>query len=118
MKHARIAEQKSFPLMLMCEVLEVSVSGYQAWKRSRASERKCLSDSQMLTSIRVIHAELKGCFGSPRMLKELHRRCFPASKPWVEWLMRENIIRARHKRRYKATMDSKHGLPVAENLLD
>ncbi|MBR7780210.1 DDE-type integrase/transposase/recombinase [Undibacterium sp. BYS50W] len=32
--------------------------------------------------------------------------------------MRENGIRARHERRYKVTTDSKHGLPVAENLLD
>ena len=32
--------------------------------------------------------------------------------------MRENGIRARHKRRYKATTDSKHGLPVADNLLN
>src|ERR1700687_2125390 len=32
--------------------------------------------------------------------------------------MRENGIRARHKRRYKVTTDSKHGLPVAANLLD
>jgi transposase InsO family protein len=39
-------------------------------------------------------------------------------KERVERLMRENGIRARHKRRYKVTTDSKHGLPVAENLLD
>ena len=32
--------------------------------------------------------------------------------------MRENGIRARHKRRYKATTDSKHTLPIAPNLLD
>ena len=32
--------------------------------------------------------------------------------------MRENGIRARHKRRFKATTDSKHALPVAPNLLD
>jgi putative transposase len=32
--------------------------------------------------------------------------------------MRENGIRARHKRRYKATTDSNHRLPIAENLLD
>ena len=32
--------------------------------------------------------------------------------------MRENGIRARHKRRYQVTTDSKHGLPVADNLLD
>lgn len=35
----------------------------------------------------------------------------------VERLIRENGIRARHKRRYKVTTDSKHGLPVADNLL-
>jgi transposase InsO family protein len=52
------------------------------------------------------------------MVKELHRRGFPASKPRVERQMRVNGIRARHKRRYKATTDSKHSLPVAENLLD
>ena len=32
--------------------------------------------------------------------------------------MRENGIRARHKRRYKATTNSRHSLPVAANLLD
>ena len=118
MKYAWIAEQKDFTLRRMCDVLEVSVSGYQAWRRGGTGERKRLSDSQMLTLIRAIHAELKGSYGSPRMVKELHRRGLPASKPRVERLMRENGIRARHKRRYKATTDSKHSLPVAENLLD
>ena len=72
----------------------------------------------MLALIRAIHRELKGSYGSPRMVRELRGRGFPASKPRVERLMRENGIRARHKRRYKATTDSKHGLPVAPNLLD
>ena len=51
------------------------------------------------------------------MVRELRARGFPASKSRVERLMRENGIRARHKRRYKATTDSKHSLPVAENRL-
>lgn len=118
MRYAWIADQKDFPLVRMCDVLEVSMSGYQAWRRGGTGERKWLTDSQMLTLIQAIHAELKGSYGSPRMAKELHRRGFPASKPRVERLMRENGIRARHKRRYKATTDSKHSLPVADNLLD
>lgn len=65
----------------------------------------------------AIHAELKGAYGSPRMVRELRGRGFPASKERVERLMREPGIRARHKRRYKATTDSKHRLPVADNLL-
>lgn len=118
MKYAWMAEQKDFPLVRMCEVLGVSVSGYQAWRRGGTGERKWLTDSQMLTLIQAIHAELKGSYGSPRMVKELRRRGFPASKPRGERLMRENDIRTRHKCRYKATTDSKHGLPVADNLLN
>jgi putative transposase len=50
------------------------------------------------------------------MVDELRGRGFPASREPVERLMRENGIRARHKRRYKATTDSKHSLPIAPNL--
>ena len=49
---------------------------------------------------------------------ELRARGFSASKERVERLMRKNGIRARHKRRFKATTDSKHALPVAGNLLN
>ncbi len=112
------AHRKEFELAEMCEVLAVSVSGYRAWKRGGTPERKRLTDAQMLALIRAIHAELKGAYGSPRITEELRARGFPASKERVERLMRENGIRARHKRRYKATTDSKHDLPVAPNLLD
>ena len=120
MKYAWIAEQgKSFPLTEMCDVLKVSVSGYQAWKRGGRPDRKRLTDLQMLALIRAIHAEIRGAYGSPRMVRELRTRGFPASKGRrVERLIRENGIHARHKRRYKVTTDSKHGLPVADNLLD
>ncbi len=118
MKYAWIAEQaKAFALSEMCDVLGVSISGYRAWKRGGAPDRKRLSDRQMLALIRAIHAELKGAYGSPRMMRELRARGFSASKERVERLMRDNGIHARHKRRYKVTTDSKHGLPVAENLL-
>jgi transposase InsO family protein len=102
----------------MCEVLAVSISGYRAWKRGGQPDRKRLTDTQMLALIRAIHAEIKGAYGSPRMVRELRARGFPAGKARVERLMQENGIHARHKRRYKVTTDSKHGLPVADNLLD
>ncbi|MHB8849218.1 MAG: IS3 family transposase [Burkholderiales bacterium] len=111
-------QRQAFALVEMCEVLEVSVSGYRAWKRGGSPDRKRLTAAQMLSLIRAIHAELKGAYGSPRMVLELRARGFSASKERVERLMRENGIHARHKRRYKVTTDSKHGLPVADNLLD
>jgi putative transposase len=100
-----------------CAVLGVSLSGYHAWKRGGTPDRKRLTDAQMLVLIQAIHRELKGAYGSPRMVRELRGRGFPASKERVERLMRENGIRARHKRRFKATTDSKHALPVAPNRL-
>jgi len=118
-KYAWIDEQrKDYELDGMCSVLEVSVSGYRSWKRGGTPDRKRLTDAQMLALIRAIHEELKGAYGSPRMVRELRGRRFPASKERVERLMREHGIRARHKRRYKVTTDSKHNLPVAPNRLD
>jgi putative transposase len=119
MKYAWIDTQRNaYPLPVMCETLTVSISGYRAWKRGGSPHRKRLTDAQLLALIQAIHTALKGAYGSPRMVRELRSRGFPASKPRVERLMRENGIRARHKRRYKATTDSKHSLPVAPNLLD
>jgi len=108
----------TYALTEMCGVLDVSISGYRAWNRGGTPDRKQLTDAQMLAIICAIHAEFKGAYGSPRMVRELRLRCFTAGKERVERLMRENNIRARHKRRFKVTTDSKHGLPVAENLLD
>jgi len=112
------AHRKAYPLPAVCETLTVSISGYRAWKRGGSPQRKRLTDAQMLALIQAIHKALKGAYGSPRMVRELRARGYPASKPRVERLMRENGIRARHKRRYKATTDSNHRLAVAANLLD
>lgn len=119
MKYAWIDRmRKEFDLLAMCEVLDVSASGYRAWKQGGKTDRKWLTDAQMLALIQAVHAEIKGSYGSPRMLRELRARGFSASKARVERLMREHGIRARHKRRYKATTDSKHGLAVAGNALN
>jgi transposase InsO family protein len=111
-------QRQTYSLPETCSVLSVSISGYRAWKRGGKSDRCRLTDSQMRALIRAIHEQLKGAYGSPRMVLELRARGFSASKARVERLMRENGIRARHKRRFKATTDSKHNLPIAPNLLD
>jgi transposase-like protein len=118
-KYAGIdAQGKAFALSGMCEALEVRLSGYRAWKCGGTEDRRRLSDSQMLALIGAIHAELKGAHGSPRMVRQWRARGFPANKKRVERLMRDHGIRARQKWPYKVTTDSKHGLPVAEILLD
>ena len=119
MKYAWIEAQRSnYELIELCGCLEVSVSGFRAWRRGGDPQRKRLTDAQLLALIQAIHAEIKAAYGSPRMMREIRARGLPVGKERVERLMRENGIRARHKRRFKATTDSKHSLPVAPNLLD
>lgn len=119
MKYAWIERHVThYPLVGLCDTLDVSISGYRAWKRGGRPDRQRLTDDQLLALIRAIHEQFKGAYGSPRMVDEIRARGFKASKARVERLMRENGIHARHKRRYKATTDSKHNLPVAPNLLE
>lgn len=72
----------------------------------------------MLALIRSVHVEYRQAYGSPRLPEELKSRGIPVSRDRVKRLMKANGIRAKHKRRYQATTDSKHALPVAPNLLE
>jgi putative transposase len=101
----------------LCAALQVSDSGFAAWQRGDGPQ-KWLSDRALLQLIREIHEETKAAYGSPRIFLELKGRGIPVSKGRVERLMREHGLRGRHKRRFKATTDSKHTLPVAPNRLD
>jgi putative transposase len=119
MKYAWIGQHRAvYPLVLMCALLAVSVNGFRAWLRGGSPQRKRLTDAQLVALMRAIHAQVKGAYGSPRMVEELRGRGFRVGKTRVERLMREHDIRARHKRRWKATTDSKHGLPVASNAVE
>lgn len=118
MRYAFIDQHRdSYPLQALCAMLQVSDSGFAAWQRGEGPT-KWLSDSALLKLIREIHRQTKAAYGSPRIYQELKARGVPAGRPRVERLMRENDIRGRHKRRFKATTDSKHLLPVAPNRLD
>jgi putative transposase len=101
----------------MCETLEVSLSGLRAWRGGGRRVPQRLSDEALLALIRAIHAQFEGAYGSPRMHEELRDRGHRVGKARVERLMRSHGIRARHKRRWKATTDSRHDLPVAPNLV-
>jgi transposase InsO family protein len=71
-----------------------------------------------VAAIEVIHAEVKGRYGSPRMTAELNARGHACSENTVARLMRQHGVRAKAPRRFVRTTDSRHGLPVAENLLE
>ena len=99
-----------------CAALEVSESGYHAWaarEPSRAERRR----GGLLAAIEQVHAEVKGRYGSPRMTAELNARGHDCSENTVATLMREHGIRAKAPRSFIRTTDSRHGLPVAANVL-
>jgi putative transposase len=101
----------------MCDALEVSESGYHAWASRPASLAEQRRE-RLLAAIREVHAEFKGRYGSPRMTAELNARGRPCTENTVAALMKAHGIRARAARRFVRTTDSRHGLAVADNLLD
>ena len=110
-----------YPVSLACEVLEVSASGYFNWLRQRHS---CCSgpsgrhsDEALLAHIRAIHAQVKGEYGWLRMHKELLTRGIRVGKDRVRRLMQQHGIKARTKRKFVVTTDSRHSLPVAPDLV-
>jgi putative transposase len=122
MKYAFIERNRRvWPISVQCRVLGVSVSGYHEHfaRRRHILERRHLSDEAVLVHIRAVFAENRGAYGWPRIWRELRDRGVRIGKQRVQRLMQWHGIRARGKRRFRiATTDSRHGLPIAPNLLD
>jgi len=102
----------------MCQALNVSSAGYYAWCQRPVSAAQQRRDD-ILAAIGEIHTQVKGRYGSPRMTAALNLKEIPCSENTVAKIMRHNDIRARGPRRFvPRTTDSRHGLAVAENILD
>jgi len=117
MNYQFIEQQKQvFPVVVMCQVLGVSESGFYAW-RKRPTCRRHLEDAQLSTQIRQVFTTHQGRYGSPRLHAELHEQGQRISRKRVARLMREAERRAKGKRYRIVTTrrDSSH--PVAPNLL-
>jgi transposase InsO family protein len=107
-----------WPVRVMCDALSVSPSGFYAWRSRPESPRK-LANRELLVDIRRVHAQHRQRYGAPRIHAELRAEGHAISRKRVARLMRQHGIRARAPQRYRVcTTDSKHSLPVAENLLD
>ena len=100
-----------------CDALEVSESGYYAWVGRTPSQADRRRD-QLVAVITQVHAEVKERYGSPRMTAELNARGYACTVNTVADLMKTHGIRAKTVRRFVRTTDSRHSLPVADNLLD
>ena len=102
---------------MMCKVFKVRKSSYYGWLKNGPSTR-WQENEKLLTEIMDIFEESKDSYGSIRMTKELKARGRMTGKNKVAKMMRAAGLRAKRRRKFKVTTDSKHNYPVAPNLLD
>ena len=106
-----------WPIAVLCRVLEVSRSGFYAW-RSREPSATAVRREEWVGQVTAIHTEVKGRYGSPRIRAELVARGVECCVSVVAEVMREAGIAARATRKFRRTTDPNHTRPVAENVLD
>jgi transposase InsO family protein len=103
----------------MAGLFGVSRSAYYKWVREGVSQRREKADAELLRLIRGIVEEHSRRYGSPRVRQELLKVYGKrVSLKKVARLMRENGLNARRRRKFIRTTDSRHSLPVCENILN
>lgn len=107
-----------FPVDMVCEVLQVSRSGYYVWRSRRTSARK--HRRQVLAEkIRQVHEANRRVYGSPRVCRALREQGEAVCENTVAKVMKSQGIRGKTKRKFvPRTTDSVHQQPVASNVLD
>lgn len=117
MKYAFMqAHTQQFPLKVMCRVLGIARSGYYAWCSRKLSKRR-QQQTQLDRLVAQAYHKRKGRSGAPRLCLDLKASGLPCNRKTVAASMRRQGLRARAARKFKATTNSRHSLPVADNLL-
>lgn len=109
--------QNHFSIQMMCKVLNVSRGGYYDWVKRPASKREQEND-YLASQIKMIFDKEKQRAGAVRITKKLKKMGKTAGKNRVARIMRKKGWRAKGARKFKATTNSNHHLPVAPNLLE
>ncbi|NOU11843.1 MAG: IS3 family transposase [Nitrospira sp.] len=105
-----------YPLSVLCRVLEVSRSGYYAWRMRRPSKR-AQENARLEVAIQAAHIRTRQTYGPERLQAELREDGFPAGVGRIKRLRKKLRLRCKQVRRFTTTTDSTHALPVAENVL-
>ena len=117
MRYQFIQREKAYyPVSVLCRVVHVSRSGYYEW-RSRPLSRRTLDNQRLLVKIHSLHKGSRETYGSPRIHIALQADGESCGIHWVARLMQANAIQAKTVKKFKATTNSAHHYPVAQNLL-
>jgi len=118
MKYQFIEQHKQeFPVVVMCRVLDVSESGFSAW-RKRPTCQHDREDAQFIQDIQQVFDRHQGRYGSPRIYREIKEQGRNISCKRVARLMRETNLSAQRKHRRVLTTKRDGTHPVAPNLLN
>jgi putative transposase len=105
-----------YPIPLMCRVLGVSPSGYHAW-RNRPPSRRAREDARLEIEIKAAHRRTRESYGPERLQSDLAEHGVKVGVCRIKRLRRKLGLHCRQKRSFKVTTNSRHSLPVADNLL-
>lgn len=108
--------RSEYAVKRICRVIEISASGYYKWVNGSIVIRK-VKDKILLVKIKEVFAKSYETYGSPKITSKLREKNIRTSKNRVARLMRENNLKSIVKQKFKATTNSNHNLPVAENVL-
>jgi len=118
MKYQFVEQHKQeFPIVVMCRVLDVSESGFYAWRKRPVCQRQ-REDAQLTEELRQEFRVHQGRYGSPRLHAELRDRGRSIARKRVARLMREAGLYAKRKRKQAFTTRRDPSHPVAPNLLN
>jgi transposase InsO family protein len=106
-----------YPLGLLCRVFDVSRSGFYA-AFERPPSQRAQDDERLKVAIKAAHVQARETYGPLRLQPELVAQGFDAGRDRIVRLRRELGLRCKQKRKFKATTNSSHSLPVAPNLLE
>jgi len=102
---------------VMCRILQVSKSGYYKWLNRKPSKR-VLEEGRLEVEIKAAHQRSRETFGSERLQHELKEQGIKVGICRIRRIRKKLGLRCKQKRKFRATTDSKHAFPVADNLLN
>ena len=105
-----------YSLPQLCRVLDVSASGYYSWV-DRPLSRWAREETRLEIDIKVAHRQNRGVCGAEKLQQDLAEHDIRVGICRIKRIKRKLGLRCKQKKKFKATTDSNHKLPVAENIL-
>ena len=101
---------------LLCRTLEVSSSGYYDWLKRPDSPRQ-KEEARLVIEIKAAHTRNRETYGPERLQSDLAERGIQVGVHRIKRIRKAHGIRCKQVKKFKATTNSSHSLPIAENLL-